>query len=282
MGCEWYSLRSLMKKSFSILFVIIASLAPSIAKAATHYVPERFKTIQEAVNAAMPYDTIIVNSGVFVENVMIEKPLILRSNMGPASTQIQAAIQNKPAIKISNAADVSVTGLWATGSTVAGVLVSNSTKVTLSNNQFTNNGNGITLYGTSYSTIRGNISSSNAQYGLYMEKSGHNRIELNSATLNKDKGFFISYSDDNEIVNNSVNLNSWDGIMVFASHGNKITGNRTLRNTYGIVISESDGNEVAENTTIPNIFLIMPIVLIYFGIVSYLVQKNIFKIVYRE
>lgn len=273
---------AMMTKAFSVLFVILASLAASPASAATLYVPERFKTIQEAVDAAMPYDTIIVNSGVYVENVLIEKPLILRSNTGPASTQIQAAIQNKPAIKISDASDVSVTGLSATGSTVAGVLVSNSTKVALANNQFTNNGNGITLYGTSYSTVRSNISSSNTQYGLYMEKSGRNRIELNSATLNKDKGFFISYSDDNEIVNNSVNLNAWDGIMVFASHGNKVTGNRTLRNTYGIVISESDGNEVAENTTLPNLFLIMPIVLIYLGIVSYIVQKNIFKVVYKE
>lgn len=271
-----------MTKAFSILLVFIATLAPCVAGAATLYVPERFKTIQEAVNAAMPYDTVVVNSGVYVENVLIEKPLILRSNAGPASTQIQAAIQNKPAIKISNASDVSVTGLSATGSTIAGALVSSSTKVTLANNQFTNNGNGMTLYSTSHSTIRSNISSSNAQYGLYMEKSSQNRVELNSATLNKDKGFFISYSDDNEIVNNSVNLNSWDGIMVFASHGNRITGNRTLRNTYGIVISESDGNEVAENTTIPNLFLIMPIVLIYLGMVSYLIQKNIFKVVYKE
>lgn len=143
-----------MIKAFSILLVFIASLAPSIACAATLYVPERFKTIQEAVNAAMPYDTIVVNSGVFVENVLIEKPLILRSNMGPASTQIQAAIQNKPAIKISNASHVSVTGLSATGSSVSGALVSNSTKVTLANNQFTNNGNGMTLYSTSYSTIK--------------------------------------------------------------------------------------------------------------------------------
>ncbi|HBG45669.1 MAG TPA: hypothetical protein DDW94_01605 [Deltaproteobacteria bacterium] len=272
-----------MLKAYCAIFFLIASLSASYdANAATLYVPERHRTIQDAVNAATPFDVIVINSGIYIENVTIEKPLILRSNQGAASTMVQAAIQNKPALKVSGTSDVSITGLSATGSTVAGVFVFNSKNVVLSKNSLTNNGIGIFLQGVSYSSVTGNDSSSNSQYGLYMEKSQHNRVEFNSATLNKDKGFFISYSDNNEIVNNSVNLNSWDGIMVFASNGNTLTGNRTLRNTYGIVISESNGNEVAENTTIPNLFIILPIALIYLGIVSYLLQKNLLKIFYKE
>ena len=115
-----------------------------------------------------------------------------------------------------------------------------------------------------------------------MEKSHKNTIERNTASLNQDKGFFISNSNHNTIASNSVNLNSWDGIMRYASTGNIVKGNKTLRNTYGLVISESPGNELSDNTTVPNLFLILPIVLIYLGVVSYLVQKSLLKAIYKE
>lgn len=265
----------------AILF-ITTILAATVSQAGTLYVPENFRSIQEAVNSAVPYDIIIVNGGIYKENITIEKPLVLRSALGPASTVVQAAIQNKPAIKVSGTMNVSIAGLSATGSTVAGIMLSNSSNVLVTNNHFTNNGIGIILYGSNHNDISGNVSNSNTQYGLYMEKSSGNRVEKNTANLNKDKGFFISYSHENRIIGNSVNLNSWDGIMVFASNGNTLSGNRTLRNTYGLVISESTNNEISENVTIPNLFLILPIVLIYLGVVSYMIQKNILKLVYKE
>lgn len=271
----------MIKSSHIIILLVSLLMSPSWAQSATLYVPEAYRTIQEAVQAAMPYDEVIVNPGIYKENVEIGKPLILRSSQGAESTIIQAAAQDRPVIKIANTTNVSVVGISATGSAMAGVLVNDASGLVISNNSFTNNGTGILAYGLAGSTVTGNTSNSNTQYGMYMERSHGNRIERNTANLNKDKGFFISGSNDNEIVNNNVNLNTWDGIMVYSSKGNTVTGNRTLRNTYGMVISESDGNDISDNTTIPNLFLILPIFLIYLGIVSYLIQKNILRLVYK-
>lgn len=273
-----------MAKAFWTTAIVLAAsvLLTTASRAAIIHVPEDYKSIQQAIDMASPDDEIIVKSGVYKENILIEKTVALRSSAGPSSTLIQAADESRPSIKVNKAAGASVTGFSATGSLAAGVLMSGASNVTLADCRFTDNVSGIIMHGTINSTLRDNVSNSNDQYGLYMEKSHGNTVERNTASLNRDKGFFISNSNGNRILNNNVNLNSWDGIMVYASTGNTITGNKTLRNTYGIVISESNGNEVSENTTIPNLFLILPIALIYLGVVSYLLQKNILKAVYKE
>jgi parallel beta-helix repeat protein len=273
-----------MAKAFwTTAFLLAASILwPAAARAAIIHVPGDYKSIQQAIDAAVPADEIIVGEGVYKENILIEKPVSLRASAGPSATVIEAADKSKPSIKVDKAVNATLRGFSATGSMVAGVLVSGSDNITLADCAFTDNTSGIIMNNTTGSTIKNNASNSNAQYGLYMEKSHNNRIEQNTANLNQDKGFFISNSNGNKILNNSVNLNSWDGIMLYASTGNTVSGNKTLRNTYGIVISESPGNEVFENTTLPNLFLILPIVLIYLGVVSYLVQKNVLKAVYKE
>ncbi len=271
-----------MSKHLPALVLAFLLFAPACLQAAILHVPGDYKSIQEAVDAAAPSDTVVVGDGIYIENVVIGKPLNLGSENGPSAVLVQAEDPELPAITVSDTSDVKVAGVSATGSEAAGILVSGSSDVSVTGNVFTKNGTGIMLSGTSRSVVSGNVSSSNSQYGLYMEKSDDNMVGSNSSTLNKDKGFFISYSHRNEITGNEVNLNTWDGIMVFSSNDNTISWNKTLRNTYGIVVSDSRGNELVENTTIPNLFLILPIVLIYLGIVSYLAQKNILKAVYKE
>lgn len=273
-----------MAKAFWKTSVILASVLfwAGASGAATLRVPENFRSIQEAVNAALPGDEIIVGQGLYKENVLVTKPLVLKSSAGPSMTMVQALDENQPSIKVDGVQDVTVSGFSATDSLVAGVLLSNSRNIVLTASQFTGNFNGIVANGVTDSAITGNISNSNSQYGLYLEKSHNNRIVENTASLNKDKGFFISNSKGNTITGNSVNLNTWDGLMLYASTGNTVVDNKVLRNTYGIVISESVGNEVDRNMTLPNLFLIMPIVLVYLGIMSYLIQKNILKAVYKE
>lgn len=273
-----------MAKAFWTTALVLASslLWTDASRAAIIHVPEDYKSIQQAIDMAAPGDEVVVKEGVYRENLLIQKPLALKSEAGASSTLIQAADESRPSIKIDKAVNATVAGFSATGSLVAGVLTSGASNVTITGCQFTDNGSGMIMHGTSNSTLTDNISNSNTQYGLYMEKSHNNRIERNTASLNRDKGFFISNSDGNRIVANNVNLNSWDGIMLYASTGNTITGNKTLRNTYGIVISESNGNEVSDNTTIPNLFLILPIFLIYLGVVSYLLQKSLLKALYKE
>jgi len=273
-----------MAKAFWTTAFLFASLLlwPQASRAAIIHVPEDHKGIQQAVDMAATGDEVIVGPGTYRENILITKPVVLRSSAGATSTIIEASDEGAPAIKVDKTSGVKILGFSATGSQVAGIFLAGSTDVAVSDCLTAGNTSGIVMNRTTGSSIIGCVSNSNAQYGLYMEKSHDNRIERNTASLNQDKGFFISNSNNNTIAANSVNLNSWDGIMLYASTGNTVTGNKTLRNTYGLVISESPGNEVSDNTTVPNLFLILPIALIYLGVVSYLIQRNILKAIYKE
>lgn len=49
--------------------VVLALVAATVAKAATHFVPQDFPTIQAAINFATDGDTVVVQSGTYFENV---------------------------------------------------------------------------------------------------------------------------------------------------------------------------------------------------------------------
>ena len=53
------------------------------------YVPDDYPSIQDAVNAAHYGDMIIVRDGTYMENVVIDKSLKIRSENGPQSTIVQ-------------------------------------------------------------------------------------------------------------------------------------------------------------------------------------------------
>ena len=54
------------------------------------YVPDDYATIQAAVNAASPGDTIVVRDGTYIENIEVDKSLTIQSENGSDSTIVQA------------------------------------------------------------------------------------------------------------------------------------------------------------------------------------------------
>jgi nitrous oxidase accessory protein NosD len=67
------------------------------------------ESIQDAVDAANPGDTIIVRDGTYTENVDINKRLTIQSENGSASTIVQAAISDAHIFNIT-ADYVNITG----------------------------------------------------------------------------------------------------------------------------------------------------------------------------
>lgn len=269
------------KKTAAILAAIAVMSVPLACYGATLRVPENYKTIQEAVLGAQGGDVIIVGKGSYKENVVIKKPVQLKSGKGAAATVVTAANKAEPVFKVDGAQNVLITGFTATGSEVAGLSLHNATYCRITNNALTGNANGLLMYASNKNTVADNAADSNAQYGIYLEASNYNNITDNTADNNGDKGIFLSSASSNNVAGNSANLNTWNGIVLWASHGNKIKENKALRNTYGMVFGDSDDNEVDGNSTWPNLFIILPIILVYFGIVNYLVQKNIMRVVYK-
>ncbi|MBI5561721.1 MAG: right-handed parallel beta-helix repeat-containing protein [Deltaproteobacteria bacterium] len=261
---------------------LILCASPAIdAGAATLSVPGTYKTIHEAVEAAAPSDTIAVGPGAYKENIVIKKSLALIATAGPASTTVMAATPSEPVIKAVDASGVTITGFTVTGSGVSGISIINVKDSAVTLNTAVKNSSGIVVVRSSNSVISDNAANNNENYGISIDASSNNKVERNAANSNDDKGFFINASNNNVIAGNSANMNTWNGMTIYSSNNNVIKDNMTLRNTFGLVISDSKDNEESDNTTVPNIFIIFPILLIYIGIISYLVQKNILKHVYK-
>ena len=272
-------MRNFFLGALTILSVLIAH---GNAGAATIYVPGSYASIQDALDSAGANDTVIVKEDEYTENIVIRKPVTLVSELGPEKTRVKAAAEGEPVIKIDGANDVTLSGFTVTGSLVSGILLSKASGAVVTNNRALNNGYGITVLDSNGNTINDNTASRNSDYGIYLQRSNDNILENNTANSNKDKGFFISYSSRNRIENNNANNNIWNGITIWASHRNIIKDNLTLRNAFGIVLEDSRGNELINNTTLPNVFIILPIFLIYIGILTYVAQKLILRLVYRR
>src|SRR3990170_6155363 len=107
-----------MRKIFSILIacLVVLTVATTTLYAVTIYVPGNFKTINEAVKNASPKDTIIVNEGNYADNIVITKPLTIRSLKGPDASMVHALIKTEPVFKVSNAYEAAIIGFTVSGS----------------------------------------------------------------------------------------------------------------------------------------------------------------------
>ena len=250
--------------------------------AAVIHVPDNYKTIQGAVEKALPKDTIIVKEGVYRENIVLTKPLTIKSGKGPDFTSIQAGNSDEPVFKVSNVKEAAIIGFKITGSSASGIHLINSQYNDISSNKISGNEIGIFLLSSNNNTLTNNQADSNEQIGIYLELSNNNTLKENSASQNNDKGIFLSSSNSNSLIKNSIYLNAWNGITLWSSHNNTLQDNYVFRNTYGIVISDSEGSSLTDNSTWSNINIIMPVLLIYTGIILYIIEKRIFALLYTE
>lgn len=263
----------------TFLFYMLTLIAAAArADAAEVYVPSGYKTIQEAVNNAFPGDSVIVSEGIYKENIVVTKPLVLRSVKGSDATIVQAAVSKAPVFKILNTDGVAITGFTATGSAAAGISIRNSTNVNVADNKTVKNESGILIYSSRGSVLKNNIVSENELYGVYLEASSENTVEKNTVESNNDKGIYLNSSNNNSIMGNSVKLNLWNGIILWLSDNNTVKDNNVFRNRYGIVIAESKNNLLINNSNWPNIYLILPMVLAYIAILLFFIQRKIFSL----
>ncbi len=274
----------MLKKTLTVILLLAISVwaSPGTSLAAHMTVPGGFATIQAAVDAAADGDTITVGPGNYTENVTVTRPVTLESASGPAATTVTAADPSRPVFEVTSSAGVAIRGFTATGSRKAGLVARGLSGARIEENVFTANNNGLMVYNATGSTIEGNAAEANDLYGIYMESSTNNVVRGNTANRNKDRGIFLTFSHENIIDDNKANLNTWNGITLWESNNNVITENLTLRNTYGVVIGNSHGNLQSGNTTIPNIYIILPILLMYLGILTYLGQKRLLTSIYGK
>ena len=148
-----------------------------------------YSSIQAAIDAANPGDTVFVYNGTYYENVIIKKTLSLIGEN--KNTTIINGNNNGYVISIS-ANWVNITGLTITNSgdnwNDAGIeLVGIQNCYIINNNISSNNGNGVWIRSSSYNNIISWNNVSNNFDGINLDSSTHtNNINNNNMLNNKD------------------------------------------------------------------------------------------------
>jgi parallel beta-helix repeat protein len=199
------------------MFLLIMILTPYSTLASTISVPTDYPTIQGAINAANPGDTITVSNGTYHENVAINKAISLIGNGHP----IVDGSNGLYAIKI-NANGVSLQGFGVTDAR-----------------------NGIYV-NSSGNNIIGNTASGNA-IGIYLYHSNNNVLTGNIANNNRIAGFDVEYSYNNNITENTA-VKDVCGILFYNTADINISRNIVHDNKYGISLDKTRNNNVSYNT----------------------------------
>jgi parallel beta-helix repeat protein len=122
------------------------------------------------------------------------------------------------------------------------------------NNVSRNYGDGIILTGSSNNTIKDNNACNNrgGHVGIRLKGSSNNSITDNNLCFNGD-GIALHDSGNNIITGNNASSNYGDGIRLRDSSNNIITGNTASNNDYpGISLGDSSNNKIYLNNFIDN------------------------------
>ncbi len=285
--------KNLLKISISVvvlvllLFQIIAAMSfevrPARAVTKTIMVPDNFSSISAAICNASAGDTIIVRTGDYFENPVIDKPLSLMSETPGGAVVVGAGGLERGAnpVFILAAESIELSGFtiksqnyssatfFATGIKVAGdncsvshntivgtyygvfISLQSFTKV-VNNNITVTRKDAVRICGGFQNIVSGNVISKNAQSGVAID--GYSDVvSRNDVTGNtRGVGLGASYS---VVFGNNFTDNSESGIYVGASNS-IIKSNNIARNRWGVYFTSyfaaPNNNTLYENNFLNN------------------------------
>lgn len=160
-----------------------------------------YTSIQAAINAANPEDTIFVSPGNYTENLKIDKQVrVWSDSRKPENTIIMAADPAKSTVEISGNR-VSFSGFDIKGSEKAQISLTDARNCYINNNWV-----------------------QRSEFGIILNNSDSNTISDNNVTLNQ-KGIRLENSSSNTIIDNIIAYNYVFGISIEGSVTNIIYNN---------------------------------------------------------
>lgn len=232
-----------------------------------------YSRIQDAIDNASAGDTILVHSGIYYENINVNKKLTILGLDTVGYNPVVDSGSSGNAITL-NIDEIILEGFNATNSVSRkntgikvnsnnniikkntlsnyeyGVFIGTSRNNTIYSNYFFNNNYAIYLNSSENSSFDNNNVSSN-DYGIYLDHSENNTFGENMA-LNNDYCIFLNDSRNNTISANTANSNSWNAIRLISSNYNTLIGNNASSNLYGIRLDSSNGNTLSSNNLLEN------------------------------
>lgn len=236
-----------------------------------------YETIQKAIDSANAGDTILLSDGIYTENILINKKIILKA-INPGKTILKPSISETGIITIRNGGSGStIQDLILTESETSyavglnnvtnviiksniikdcscGIYLYNSTNNLIFNNTIKDNHEGIALHNSSSTSIYNNITHNIIEVNeVAILSSNSNRIIISNNFLKENwEGIYIGNSTNFQIVNNNISNQGWSGIYVKSSNNITINSNYVVNNTAGIIYYDSinvyfSGNLVLDN-----------------------------------
>ncbi len=267
-----------MRKAIPIIITVLVistfhlalTILPENVRAKTLYVggpgPSNYTTIQDAINAANPGDTVYVYKGTYYENVVIDKTLSLRGED-----------RNTTMINGSATGDiVNVTADWVN---ITGFTVENSSagppsagiKLSYANNCNIANNEGSILLWYSHNNTIANNTGSNKWAGILLWYSSNNTLVNNAMS---EVGIYVNgdslehWNTHSIDTTNTVNgkpvyywknvgggtIPSGAGQVILANCTNVVVENKNVSNAIvGISLGFSSNNTIVNNTASKNL-----------------------------
>jgi parallel beta-helix repeat protein len=242
-------------------------------------VPDDYLTIQEAIDAANPRDTIFVRARTYYENLAVNKTVFLIGE-NRRNTVIDGNVTGTVVNVTANNVVINGFTIRNSGTYEYGVYIYGCSNANIQNSTIANNGYGIylmessnntifensilaNLYGISFhdfstnNTISRNVIMGNGE-GIYLDSSNNNTICKNHITNNYGNGIRVESSKNNTICENNIASNGITlyyigcGIYLGAAHNNTVSRNNIADNGKGLYLSSSDGNRITKNNITNN------------------------------
>lgn len=210
--------------------------------------------IQQLINNASIGDSIIIPIGTYIENVSINKSIILVGE-DREKTIIEGSID----ISADNVTLSNFTILNGTGVIIMGYEMTGST-LYFYNNIITNNiitdstHSGVSLKWAFNTKVTNNIIENNRE-GIWIQYAGNNNVEDNYISNNTEEGIAIGFSWENTFNRNNIENNEYGIYIDFNGERNNITQNTIKSNSkYGLYTYNwsNNNNNIYTNNFINN------------------------------
>jgi parallel beta-helix repeat protein len=246
------------------IFFLILGIVTTTAGAAVITVDsnggENYTSIQEAVNNAQNGDTILVNPGVYRENIKVDKEISIISKSASEDkinyTYVMGAVLDKDIFSVESN-NVTISGFYILGGPSseewyeAGIYLNGADNCSLSNNALIFNDVGIAINDSQRNYIDNNLVSLGYS-GIFVVGSSENELSDNWLATNGE-GILLNNSVNNTIFNNTASANGV-GIYLGTSGSNMVVSNLISKNNYGIIGERSEYNSITGNSLYHNMF----------------------------